>query len=254
MADFLASNIIWVIVGAVILIMAIIGYFAENSELGKKVLGPKLNAKPKQKKNKKQKNSDLPVAETPAPADNMALNATVETKENLDPMTLSAPNPEVIGEVEPNISDDAWTNNVDTNVEKPTEVVEANPNEWLDGPIELSNEMAEPVENTEPETPSIEGSEDALFTMPGTSDILPEVPLDTLPETPISEVEILEIDDNNDFDNIEILTTDDEINPVEQTLANFDSNANNTALVEAPNENNKINEPVLETAADDIWK
>jgi len=50
MADFLASNIIWIIVGAVVLIMAIIGYFAENSELGKKVLGPRLNTKQETKK------------------------------------------------------------------------------------------------------------------------------------------------------------------------------------------------------------
>jgi len=88
--------------------------------------------------------------------------------------------------------------------------------------------------------------------MPGTSDILPEVPVETLPETPISEVEILEID-KDDFDDVEILSTDDDINPVEQTLANFDSNANNTALVEPLNENNEIAEPASETAADGLF-
>ncbi len=249
MADFLASNIIWIIVGAVVLIMAIIGYFAENSELGKKVLGPRLNTKPK--KNKKQKKLGPQVAEEIAPEEPVGLNAAVENPASLDTMTISAPSPEIIGEVEPPVSDDAWTNNIDTNIEKPTEVVEANPNEWLDGPIELSTETTEPAENIE--QPTIEGSEDALFTMPGTSDILPEVPVETLPETPISEVEILEID-KDDFDDVEILSTDDDINPVEQTLANFDSNANNTALVEPLNENNEIAEPASETAADDIWK
>lgn len=248
MVDVLANNIIWVIVGAVILIMAIIGYFAENSELGKKVLGPKVSKNSKQKENKKKANEQPQVLETPKPEQPVDVNNT------LNSMTISAPSPEVIGEVGPAVSNDAWTNNVDTNVEKPMEVVEANPNEWLDGPIELSTELQVTEENIEPKQPTIEGSEDALFTMPGTSDILPEVPVETLPEKPISEVEILELEDDNDFDNVEILNTEDEINPVEQTLANFDSNNNNTVEIEAPDENNEKTNTASQPAADDIWK
>ena len=86
MADFLASNIIWIIVGAVVLIMAIIGYFAENSELGKKVLGPRLNTKPK--KNKKQKKLGPQVAEEIAPEEPVGLNAAVENPASLDTMTI----------------------------------------------------------------------------------------------------------------------------------------------------------------------
>lgn len=254
MIDFLANNIVWIIIGAIILVMAIIGYFAENSELGKKVMGTK---EPK-KTDKKKKLKPQPAEEIKPTMNNMgiasAAYATQPEQEQVN-NNLTMENIETVGEVE-TPSDDAWTNNVDTNEEKPTEVVEANPNEWLNAPIDFTSSNEEvletPEQTTQVETPTIEGSEDALYTMPGTSDVLPEVSDNTLPKEDFSNVEVLNInenDKNNDFSNVEVLEIDEsEENPVEKALAQF--SVDNEALPEA---NISVSE-VSDTNAEDIWK
>lgn len=72
MVEFVTNNAILLIIGGIILIMALIGYFAENSELGKKVM----QAKPK----KKEKNSAEKIEDEQTSTDVWTEN--VNTDEN----------------------------------------------------------------------------------------------------------------------------------------------------------------------------
>ena len=57
--DFISANYIWIILGVLILLMAIVGYFAEKTDFGRKGLNEE---KPKVNKNDKIQIIDLPSA------------------------------------------------------------------------------------------------------------------------------------------------------------------------------------------------
>lgn len=199
MIEFLEGNAVWIIVVAIVFVMALIGYLSENSELGKKVLNSK-----KKNKTKKPKEEVKPksIEEAKEQINNNAGLASAVYGAGKEEITS---NPEVINE----INNDAWSTNVDTNKENPVDVVEGNTDDWLNMPSDnVSNE--EEKQNTM-ESNNIDEQDGALFNLPDAMPnyTMPEVNVETIPEDSFSSVEILDIDDKTDFSNVEILTTDD---------------------------------------------
>jgi len=118
--EFLMNNYIWILICIVVVIMTIIGYYAEKTDFGKKVVEkPKKEKKVKEKKNKKEKENDF-------------------FEEN------------VIDEI---INEEPQVNNVEensTNNESEVLFDEANDESFetpVDSSAELFNEVEEPVEN-----------------------------------------------------------------------------------------------------------
>ena len=188
MVEFLVDNTIWVIVGAIVLVMALIGYFAENSELGKKVMQPKKPKAPKTQKTKEPKKPQT-IEEAKELLDkNAGLATAVSDAGSLNQDALNQPEGDIPGVLDLN-SDDAWSNNVNTDASMPTEVVQSSTDEWLNGPM-------------------AQADGDALFNMPGSGG-LSEVQVESLPTGNYSNVEVLDFDLNeNDYNNIEVLDFD----------------------------------------------
>jgi len=246
MIEFLINNIAWVVLIVIIVIMAIVGYFAENSELGKKIMKPsKKESKPKQTA-KQAKPQTFEEA-----LEKIDKNATLASAVNGD--TSAQENIMNDGITESLVIDDAWSNNVDTNEEQPKEVVETDPDEWLNAPIDLTQKSEETV------------ASDYLYD-------LPEVSIEELPDSDkFDNIEVLDVSD--DFEDIEVLNVVEnahniqnenleEKNPVEDELGQF-SNSNDFVAEEqseeaineqAPQviEANEMSENTSES--DDIWK
>lgn len=274
MIEFLSNNIVWVIVVGIVLIMAIIGYFAENSELGKKVMEIGDGTKKAKKPKKAKMQEPLQTQTFEEVRQNIDPNAGIASAISGDTEILNnniiMDNIETIGEVE-TPANDAWTNNVDTNIENSQEVVETSPNEWLNAPVDLSIDANETTDsgmenlqaNSYPlESPTLEGSEDALFNMPETGKVLPEVAVDELPNEDFSNIEVLDIEKSEgNFDDVEILNTEEnDYNPVEQALAKFGTANSTIEIPSVNNEGNQSEQPTLgeikteEAPKEDIWK
>ena len=213
MIEFLADNAIWIIVVAIVLVMALIGYLSENSDLGKKVLNSKKKTKPtKVKKEKKEKPALEPTPQIdPANTGLMSAVSEVNGEGNILGTTSNVP------------INDAWSTNVDTNAEVPSEVSEGTTDNWLNTPVNVANTEPEVLENTP--------NQDVLFDLPEatSNDSLPEVNVETLPNNDFSNVEILDVDDDdeykeNNFDDVEILKVDDSDITSEEPKISADEN------------------------------
>lgn len=240
MIEFLINNAVLVTVGIVIIIMAIIGYFAENSELGKKVMKPAKKEKIPKTTQKQQKPQTFEDA-----MGQLDKNATLAT---ISENAMNKTNNINEGIMEQPTTNDAWSSNVDTNIEKPQEVVENNPDEWLNAPIDL----VESSENT------VEQTNDYLYDLP-TNDSLAEVSIKELPTNDEYDgIEVLDVSD--DYEDIEVLDvvkqTDDNLqtNSVEDTLVQLDNSNDYLEEVSTNDEldNNENSENTNES--DDIWK
>ena len=194
--NFLANNAIWCIIGAVIFVMAIIGYLAENSEFGKSILHPK-----KTKVEKRKKKEDKPFT----------IEEAKEKLKQSDKKIADKPDNEMTDEAKNDtiFSNDDWSNDTNTNFSQPEIVSSASPDEWLNNPVisdneNFDNEMdldsynlseipVEPVNN-------YDKSQDALYDMP--HDYI-EQPIIEPANQNYSNVEIL--NEEKPFENVEIL-------------------------------------------------
>lgn len=80
--NVLSNPIFWLLVGAIVFIMALIGYLAEGTELAKKV-----SKKPKAKKEDKKTSKAVPDVVP----ENVTLSNLVQNNENITPPTEAAP-------------------------------------------------------------------------------------------------------------------------------------------------------------------
>jgi len=245
MIEFLLNNAIWIIV-VIIFLMAIIGYYAENSELGKKIM------KPKEKKAKVEKKPEKPQTFEEAIKQidkNEGIASVIGKEAEKTQASLESKKNEDISEV---AADDAWSNNVDTDAEKPQEVVQANPDEWLNAPVSLST----PVENKKISSDSEEIKEDSLYDLPN-NDEISEVDIMELPNEEYTNIEVLDVSD--EFEDVEVLDVkedetetnnflDDFENPVEETLAQLDNSNEEDSQKNIEETSEKTSE------SEDIWK
>lgn len=149
--DFVIDHYIWFLMGGIVLLMTVIGYYAEKTEFGKK------------QPEKKQK-KESPVIETPSPKREDAIIAEEEPMESLEPIDLEqVVDPEVLNEE---------VQQSDQQEEIPEELyvgLDGTPNTFKEETENTTEEesaekeLSEEVKETELELPNIEALKDDSY-------------------------------------------------------------------------------------------
>ena len=152
--DFILENYIWFLVAFIVIVMTIIGYFAEQTEFGKKVLGRDIEPKTEKKKKKKKKdifeeimeeqNQQIPVVESPTKEETKKedLTTSLEQKSNISTEEVKEDLKVPFGDIK-------------TPIEKTEKEVTAEP---IKEPVEKKEPIVEPLktERIIKETPTFE--------------------------------------------------------------------------------------------------
>lgn len=159
--QFLTDNLVWIIVVAVIIVMAIIGYFADKSGFGTAEFEKKAE-EPKPKKEKKSKNKKVKEQPEQITLPNKPIDEIINERADVN---QTKPTSEEVMEEQPVAISDEVTLITPETVEEKTDMAEIP--EDLFAPISNETTVQEPVVEAVPE----EISEDKA---PGSEWVIPE--------------------------------------------------------------------------------
>lgn len=227
--DFIVDNIVWFIVGGVVVLMTIVGYLAEKTDFASK----KYREKVSREKEDKVINVEKPIDETP---DNIQETQSPIQNVGVADMMVKPEEPANVG-----IEEDLYA---PLTPEVDNQVVNDNPiEEDLYAPLSSTNNDSKALEITEPTQDSdIYNVSDSTLT--SVTDIAPDA---------IENTETLEMPIANNMDTLPINDTSDydKIFPDDPIIINDNKDSEEVTTVVTPD--NSINNET-EANAEDIWK
>lgn len=245
--EFIENNYVWIIVIGVIVVMTIIGYFADKADKTEKV--------PKQKKEKdSKKNSDLKeeIPEIEVPNAEMDDSFTNEWDENNKPVIEENDVINVEGTANTNDWNTLPTEEVNSTFEVPTEANNVDDvNTEMDNSFVMDDDTKEQHIDDE-----INWDTEVSDSAEPTEEVVPEPVQEVMPE-PTMEVEPEEFNQEPDEEKAEAKPVE-EVEPTTETEENpTESNVEPEVQEEIPEQNDDLDEleitlPNIETLNDEI--
>ena len=167
--EFILDNYIWFIVGGIIILMAVIGYFAEKTDFGRskkveaetEIPKEKSKEKPKEKpkKEKKSKKENAEEKQEKIEIDNKGINDLVQSELVTDNLTVENPEEPLtdvnVSDTNENVDQSLFAPLEDFTAKDTTEEVQEQPvvideliNEPKDSDEKLGNDDLKPIDST----------------------------------------------------------------------------------------------------------